>query len=203
MSQNSVLPGPVVPSPVMPSPVSKNSRTSHPANQVVGQRSPHDPLTVTAGDIMYRDFVSAGPKTTVTDLLRLFHGHRMRAIPIVNDDEELLGIVTDADLFLKKRGLPHSREKAPCLFGEFVNSRDLGGRADLGATSAHDVMSDRVVTIEEDLTTPEIALLMCDRHLHTVPVMRGRKVVGVARRYDVLAQIFGIEDAAPLAATAG
>ncbi|MBZ0111060.1 MAG: CBS domain-containing protein [Thermoanaerobaculia bacterium] len=158
---------------------------------------------MTAGDIMYRDFVSAGPKASVIDLLRLFHSHRMRAIPIVNDDDELLGIVTDADLFLKKRGLPHSREKAPALFGEFVNSRDLGGRADLGTTSAHDVMSNRVVTIEEDLTTPEIALLMCDRHLHTVPVMRGRKVVGVARRYDVLAQIFGIEDAAPLAAAAG
>jgi CBS-domain-containing membrane protein len=164
--------------------------------------SQRDPLTVTAGDIMHRDFISAGPKTSVTELLRLFHSHRMRAIPIVNADDELLGIVTDADLFFKKRGLPHSREKAPCLFGEFVNFRDLGSRADLGATWARDVMSDRVVTIEEDLTTPEIALLMCDRHHHTVPVMRGRKVVGVARRYDVLAQIFGIEEASPIAAVA-
>lgn len=142
---------------------------------------------------MYRDFVAAGPEAPVTELMRLFHTYQMRALPIV-EEGRLLGIVTDADLFLKKKGLPHSRAKAPSLFGEFVNSDHLDGREDLGTTPAREVMCRRVVTIEEDLTVAEIALLMCDRHLHTVPVVRGDQIVGLARRYDVLAQIFGITE---------
>ena len=52
----------------------------------------------TASDIMEKNFITASPETSVFDLVNLFVKNHITAIPIINDKEELVGIVTDADL---------------------------------------------------------------------------------------------------------
>ena len=56
----------------------------------------------TASDIMEKNFVTATPETSVFDLVNMFVKNHITAIPIINEKDELAGIVTDADLLYKK-----------------------------------------------------------------------------------------------------
>ena len=56
----------------------------------------------TAADIMEKVFISVHTDTSVFDLVHYFVKSKISAIPIVDDDQVLVGIVTDADLLYKK-----------------------------------------------------------------------------------------------------
>lgn len=47
-------------------------------------------------DVMYKMFVSVTPDTPVRKLFRLFVKHRLLAVPVVDDEEHLIGIITSA-----------------------------------------------------------------------------------------------------------
>ena len=49
-----------------------------------------------------KNFVTATPETSVFDLVNMFVKNHITAIPIINEKDELAGIVTDADLLYKK-----------------------------------------------------------------------------------------------------
>src|SRR5262245_6554125 len=49
-------------------------------------------------DVMERDVVTAAPQMTVQAVAQLMINHRISGIPILDDDRQLLGIVTEGDL---------------------------------------------------------------------------------------------------------
>ena len=57
-------------------------------------------------DVMYKMFVSVTPDTPVRKLFRLFVKHRLLAVPVVDDEEHLIGIITSADLMYRS-SRPH------------------------------------------------------------------------------------------------
>lgn len=59
----------------------------------------------TASDIMEKNFVTASPSTSVFSLVHMFVKNKVAAIPIVDEEEQLIGIITDADLLYKKSSL--------------------------------------------------------------------------------------------------
>ncbi len=58
--------------------------------------------TIKAKDFMTKYVFTVSPDTTVQQLVRLFVAHPVSAIPVVGDDNELLGIVSEGDLLYKK-----------------------------------------------------------------------------------------------------
>ena len=55
-------------------------------------------MTKTAADIMEKNVITAKKDTTIFDLVDMFVEHNITAIPVVDDDNAVVGIVTDADL---------------------------------------------------------------------------------------------------------
>lgn len=58
--------------------------------------------TIKAKDFMTKYVFTVTPETTVQQLVRLFVTHPVSAIPVVGDDNELLGIVSEGDLLYKR-----------------------------------------------------------------------------------------------------
>jgi CBS-domain-containing membrane protein len=58
---------------------------------------------------------------------------------------------------------------------------------DLRKLSAAELMTRDVLTVSQETTVEELCKLFRDRFLTRVPVVRGRQIVGVAARSDVLA----------------
>ena len=59
-------------------------------------------MSKTAADIMEKNVITAQKDTSIFDLVDMFVENNVNAIPIVQDDKEIIGIVTDADLLYKE-----------------------------------------------------------------------------------------------------
>lgn len=138
-----------------------------------------------ARDLMTTAVVTVSPETLVREIARLLLGHRISAVPVVDTDNRILGIVSEGDLMRRaEMGTEWHRSwwlsltaDVDELAREYVKSH--GRRAD-------DVMTREVVTVAEDTPAGEIASLLESRRIKRVPVVRDGRLVGIVSRADLL-----------------
>jgi CBS-domain-containing membrane protein len=58
-----------------------------------------------AKDIMTKDIITVKPATTIEDLARILIKHQISGTPVVDEDGNLIGIVTENDLISKNKKL--------------------------------------------------------------------------------------------------
>jgi len=128
-------------------------------------------------DVMTREAVTASADTPIGDVAGLLATHRISAVPIVGDDDRVLGVVSATDL------LP------TVVAGDAAGRRPRRGRrrAKAVAGSAGQVMSTPPVTIAADASLAEAATTMQTRKVRRLLVTdRAGRLRGVVSRTDVL-----------------
>jgi CBS domain-containing protein len=110
----------------------------------------------------------------VKEVADLLVRHGISAAPVV-DNDELVGIVTEADLLpLELTPDPQAHLAAPPTPPSGV------------PRVAAQVMTWPVVALSEDADAAEAGRLMLERRIRSIPVVRGRQVVGIVARRDLL-----------------
>ncbi|MCL5772839.1 MAG: CBS domain-containing protein [Firmicutes bacterium] len=141
-----------------------------------------------AKDIMTAEVVSVGTDTTVNEIARILHEKKISAVPVVNENSELLGVVTEEDL-IHKVAKPHIPLHIELLGGilyfekpQTINDelKKLMGR------TASEIMTKKVATVGEEAPVEDIAALMLDEQVNWIPVVKGKTLAGVITRLDIL-----------------
>ncbi|MCL6621999.1 MAG: CBS domain-containing protein [Syntrophobacterales bacterium] len=142
----------------------------------------------TARDIMTREVVTAGPEDSVEDLARLLAERRISGVPVVDDQGRVLGVVTQSDLLKRTREptLPvalnildlHLFLETPGRFRQRLEKL-------LGHT-VRQVMSSPAITVAPDTPVSELARLMEDKGIHTLPVVEEGRLVGIVGKLDLI-----------------
>lgn len=96
-----------------------------------------------------------------------------RRLPVVNDQGELVGIITDRDLRLVVN--------SPLILRERWQDEVLLTQTNVGA-----IMSSPVITIEPDAWVDQAAKLMLDSQISGLPVVKDNKLVGIITVSDLL-----------------
>lgn len=138
-----------------------------------------------AKDIMSDGVISVTADATVFEAAVILVNNRVSAMPVLDDRGFMIGIVSEADLMQRSEiGL---NPDAPGLLRRFADDLQAA-EAFVHANSRRviDVMSKNVVTAREDATLAEVVELMAEHHIKRVPILRGRTVVGIVSRADVL-----------------
>ncbi len=148
----------------------------------------------TKGETMIvREVMTAGPKTVCkTDPLRsvitMMISCHCGSIPVVDDDENLIGIVTLRDILLPL--YPNMGE----YIHDNVKSRDfLGmeeGYAKILLKNAEEVMTPNPFTVSPDMLILKAASYMGLKNLRHIPVTEGDKLVGVVTIGDINQALF-------------
>jgi CBS domain-containing protein len=112
-----------------------------------------------ARDIMTRDVITITPEVSLRDAARVLADYCISGMPVVDDERQMVGIVTEADIIGKE--------------GETVR----------------DIMTQGVVSVQEQTPVDEIALVLTSYRYKRVPVLRGEQIVGVVSRADVVRMI--------------
>jgi CBS domain-containing protein len=129
-----------------------------------------------AGDIMTRPVHTVGPDASVESAAELLAAKTVTALPVVDDDGALVGMVSEGDL------LWHRVPTDPTAH----LWRHLDQEAPRPPRTVREVMSTRPVTTTSDADVADVADTMLQRDVRSVPVVDGRQVVGIISRRDIL-----------------
>ena len=138
-----------------------------------------------ATDVMSTPVVAAGPQITVKNVARMMINHRVSGIPIIEEDGQLIGIITEGDLL---RRVETGTERQRSRWSEWFlpNSRAAADYVKSHARRVADIMTRDLVTVDEFAALGEIADLMEQHRIKRVPVVHGGKLVGIVSRADLL-----------------
>jgi len=137
--------------------------------------------------------ISVRPQTEIAELCKVLIDHKIGGVPVVGEEGELLGIVTQTDL-IKAQVLaygsdPMAAEIRNLLVGKVVAPEDRDRKRSFRTVG--EIMQEKVVTVAPDDSLQEVARLMFSKHIHRVPVVEGTRVVGVISASDVLRAVAG------------
>ncbi|MGW4442069.1 CBS domain-containing protein [Streptomyces sp. NPDC004682] len=132
------------------------------------------------GDVMTRAVVAVGSGTLFRDLVERLEQWRVSALPVLEGDGRVIGVVSEADLLPKEE----FRDSEPDRLTQLRRMADL---AKAGAVTAGELMSTPAVTVHADATLPEAARIMAVKGVKRLPVIDAQgALVGVVSRGDLL-----------------
>lgn len=130
-------------------------------------------------DVMTADVVVARPDTTYRELIGLLAGRRVNAVPVVDGDRRIVGVVSESDLLVKVECAGEDRSRW------FRRSR--GRRRKAAGRVAADLMTAPAVVVRADMSIADAARRMSDAGVKQLPVEDGEgRLAGIVTRGDLL-----------------
>jgi CBS-domain-containing membrane protein len=146
-------------------------------------------------EIMTRDVTSVNADTPAIEIVKLLLGETLfKAVPVVDDKNHVIGIITYGDL-LRKAGMP-----SRLSVGERFSEADLHEYLSKvrSEKTASEIMTIPVLTAQKDEAVGHVVNRMVERGLKRVPVVDDKdRLVGMLSRLDVLRAIAGNGPQAP------
>ena len=144
-------------------------------------------------DVMTTPVVTVSPETTFPDLVDRLLEHGISGLPVVDADNQLVGIVTEADL-ITKEAYGGERRRALAALADLVG----GGHTrwapkGQGATAAQ-VMTMPVHTARPSESVRAAARRMIEERVKRLPVVDDGRVVGILSRTDLLRLLHRSDD---------
>lgn len=141
-------------------------------------------------EIMVKTVTTVAEDATLEEVARLMLERNIGCVPVVNQRDELCGIVTESDFTGKERTFPFSPMSIyghPQVLGEWLPKQGVERIYEAARTrKVREIMTASVITTTEDQTVESVVQQMVSRNLHRIPVVRDHKPVGIVTRHDLL-----------------
>lgn len=143
---------------------------------------------LTARDIMTREVITITDDSTVKELARLLAIHQISGVPVIDDKGRLVGVVTESDLIFqtKKLHIPTVITILDSVF--YLENPDKMGEEmkKMVGAKVKDILTSSPLTVNEDTPLDEIATMMAEKNVHTLPVVNKEILVGVIGKKDII-----------------
>lgn len=142
-----------------------------------------------AQDIMTTTVITVQTDTPIRDVARIFTENNISGVPVVDKQDQVIGIVTESDLIFqnKRWRIPPVITILDSFF--FLNSPEKMEKElkKIGGATVGDIFSSPAVTIKPDTPLDEIATLMTEKKIHTLPVLtESGEMVGIVGKKDII-----------------
>ncbi|MFB7242010.1 hypothetical protein CW362_06940 [Streptomyces populi] len=147
------------------------------------------------GSVMTTDVVRAEYGTPFKEVARLLADHRISGLPVVDEDDKVIGVLSETDLMMHRAVTPdpHEPEHHPRPTDLLPGARRQRARSK--ARTAGGLMTSPPVTVHADDTIVQAARTMAQKHVERLPVLDEEdRLVGIVSRRDFL-QVFLRPDA--------
>lgn len=138
-----------------------------------------------SADIMTQPVITVTPQTKIAEAARLMLQHRISGLPVVDDRDRVVGIVTEGDL-LRRSELGTERQRPRWVELLIGPGRLARHYVDAHARTVGEVMTENVMSVTPQELLPEIVRLMEKRHVKRVPVIDGGRLVGIVSRANLV-----------------
>ncbi len=144
-----------------------------------------------AKQIMTTEVITASPEEPVQKLVERMLAKEVTALPIIDRDGNLKGIVTEGDIIVRVDVSPEPIDIGVASIGKLKRMfRILDKRA---GTTAAEIMTTDLITVTEDTPLTEISRLMVKHRIKNVLVVKEGKLVGLVGRKNILRLVLAKE----------
>lgn len=141
-----------------------------------------------AKDIMTTEVITVDENLSVKDLAKILADNKISGVPVVDGEKKIIGVVTESDLIdrAKKVHIPTVMR----LFDSYVflesperMEKDL---KKMSAATVKDICNKKVVSVTPNTPLDEIATLMAEKKVHTLPVLDKGELQGIIGKSDII-----------------
>lgn len=133
-----------------------------------------------ACDIMSGPVVTVSPGTSVKDAAKLLASHGFTALPVVDDDTGLIGIVTEADV-IRRRFPRDPRYRITDGYDRAVDDKPPVPPSTVG-----EVMTSPAIGMGAGTDLVDLVSVMLDDRIRCIPIVDGSSVIGIVTRRDLV-----------------
>ncbi|MDO4782928.1 MAG: CBS domain-containing protein [Capnocytophaga felis] len=127
---------------------------------------------VPISQIMSRKLITLSPTQSLYDAERLFKKHKIRHIPVVENDR-IVGIVSYSDLLR-------------ISFADMTDNEDEVTSVVYDMYTIPQIMAKTPLTVNSDATIKEVAEILSKQSFHSIPVLENDKLVGIVTTTDLI-----------------
>jgi CBS domain-containing protein len=141
-----------------------------------------------AQDIMTPDVITVMEDTPISEVAQILTEKHISGVPVLNTKHELVGIVCESDIIdqTKRVHLPTVVNlMGYIVFLESGKKFEKELKKMIGLI-ASDIMTRAVKTVTPETPLEEIATLMAEFHVHSIPVLEGKNLVGMIGKKDIV-----------------
>ena len=141
-----------------------------------------------AKDIMTKNVVTINEDASLKELADLLVKNKISGVPVLNAENRVVGMVSEADLIVQDARLHFPR------YIQFLDSviylESLSHFEDelkkAIATKVKDIMTTRIDKVSPDDTLETVATMMVDKRRNRIPVFKGDTLIGIITRADIV-----------------
>ena len=144
---------------------------------------------ITVQDIMTREVITVTEDMEIVAAAKILMDNHINGAPVVNETGQVVGILCRDDLISQQKKLP-----LPSFFVvldgiiPLSSSKHMEKEMEkIAATTVEHAMTPDPITVSEDTSIEEVASMMVDKKIHTIPVLdKDDLLVGVIGKEDIL-----------------
>ena len=141
---------------------------------------------IRCSDIMSRDLITVKPDTAVATAWQLLRKHKISMLPVVNDEQHLLGVISTVD-FLKNLKVPHYWG----LLRHVIQLLLRNKHSSQYKRNVADIMVSKLTVAHEHEHIAALVPVLSDQGLHHIPVLNAQQqLVGIITQSDLIAALF-------------
>jgi CBS domain-containing protein len=138
-----------------------------------------------ARDLMVSPVVTVQPSASVKEVAKLLLEQGISAVPVVDDQGKLVGVVSEGDL-LHRPEIGSERRRSWWLLGLTDEETLAAEYVKAHAHKVADVMTRKVITAAPDASLHELATLMEANAIKRVPIVEDGRLVGIVSRANLV-----------------
>ena len=141
-----------------------------------------------AKDILTATVIKVRKDMFIKDLSKYFIKHRVSGFPVVDENDKLIGVVTEKDLIEQNKSL-HMPTVIALFDAVIYLESDKNFKAEVNkftGTRVQDIYTANAVTVASETSISEVAAVMANKNIHTLPVVDNDILVGIIGKIDLI-----------------
>ena len=138
-----------------------------------------------AMDVMTSDVITVKGDASVTEVARVLADRGISAVPVVDDQNHVIGMVSEGDV-LHRAETGTERRRAWWLDMVASTNQPASDYVKSHSSSVKDVMTRDVISVSETTPVADIAILLEANRIKRVPVLRDGKLAGIVSRANLV-----------------
>lgn len=145
----------------------------------------------TAQEIMTAEVITVTRETSVRELAKILTDKNISGAPVVDESGALIGVVTESDLIDQNKKIHIPTVVSILDSFIYLESPDRMEQEmkKIAGSKVADIYTSEVKTVGPSATIDDMATIMSDENIHTLPVVDGDTLVGVIGKKDIIKTI--------------